>query len=159
MTRTTEQTRNGARLQKLRREVDKRRNQGHVQNSYRGSARTIYNIVQKGGGCVKEEDIRQIMGSERESEILLSPSEKAGQRWGSRGVRWHCVLRAKVNKCRKQHHVQKTHHCDPNHWRSIARSIFRRMDLDTDKSTVAPSFSNVSIARKASAFPSSSRPC
>ena len=78
MTRTTEQTRNGAQLQELRREVDKRRNQGHVQNSYRGSAGTIYNIVQKEGGCVKDEDICQIMGSERESEILLSPSQKAG---------------------------------------------------------------------------------
>ena len=70
-----------------------------------------------------------------------------------------CYIRRRVNKCRMQHDVQKTHHWGTNHRHSIARSIFRRMALDPGSSAVAPSFSNDSIAHKISAFPSSSRPC
>ena len=43
----------GGRLQRVRVGINERRNQDQVQNSHRGPASTIENIIQKGGVCLR----------------------------------------------------------------------------------------------------------
>ena len=44
----------GGRLQRVRVGINERRNQDQVQNSHRGPASTIENIIQKGGGVFEK---------------------------------------------------------------------------------------------------------
>lgn len=55
------------------------------------------------------------MTNDRRFGILLSPFEKAEKARVSRGFGWCPVGYGRVNECRKQHYVQKTHHWNPNH--------------------------------------------